>query len=387
MLVIYFVATAQRPAERVRFPLTEGQRDLLAVVPPHAEVFALIPSAAAVRDRLDENPLTRELLAAWSEQAWLPEAWMLGGADLVLWMADGQTSYAFRVDGLRARLVRAWLAVRSADLHVEGSTFFIGTPPAERIGQGGLAPFLELAAELPPGEAFVVQKTDRQMFPPTERPAVSTVAIGAREVDIVSRARSAGVPSGPPQRISLPRGALLSAWFGEPPRLIRDIDRLVPGQISTMLAGGGSAVLYEIESGLLLPRPKGLFVIPATVETRRGADKLRRVVELLGEVTERNDRILISIDRTSLALYEVEQLSELPFPATEWALRIDAARMAPALERLGDHVGLRLATPRLYRSVVDLRQWIAHLEAAGGIEAALAAGGRGEELRVRITAK
>ena len=108
-----------------------------------------------------------------------------------------------------------------------------------------------------------------------------------------------------------------------------------------MLAGGGSAILYDIEAGRLLPRPKGLFVIPATDETRQGAERLRLVAELLGDVVDRGDRILISIDDTSLALYEVEQLSTLPFPASEWAMRIDTNRMIAVLERLGPEVDRR----------------------------------------------
>jgi hypothetical protein len=101
----------------------------------------------------------------------------------------------------------------------------------------------------------------------------------------------------------------------------------------------------------------------------------------------REEKILIALDQGSIPVYDREQYSDLPFPATEWALRIDAARMVPVLHRLGDNLALRFAAPRVYRSVRNLRGWIGHLERAGTIDAALAAGGGEEELRVRISSK
>ena len=383
---IYLVATTPRTSDGVRFPLPERQLDLLASVPAGCDWFALVPEAAAVRDRLRENPITRAAMAGWAAEASLPRGWMLGGADLVAWRADDRTGYAFRVDAFRAFLVGTYLRFAGADVHAVGNVLFIGTPPVDRLGRAALAPYLELASVLPPGNALVLQRAATEMFPPIERPAATMIVVGPEELDIVSRARAAEPASVSPRPVMLPRGALLSAWFGEAPRILRDIDRLVPGTISTLLADGGSAVLYDIESRLL-PRPEGIFVIPATAETREGARRLSGAAALVGEVADRGDRILIAIDRTSLALYERDELTPLPFPATDWALRIDSDRMLPVLERLGDNVGLRFAAPRLYRSVRELRSWIGHLESSDTIDAALTRGGEHEELRVRISAK
>jgi hypothetical protein len=386
-LAILFAATTARDGERISFPLSQSQRSLLALVPAHAETFALIPSAASVRGKLETNPMMRKLVDDVSDQAWLPAAWMLGDADLLVWRADDRTSYAFRVSGLRRLLVRAWLTVSGADLHVQDSIFFVGVPPTDRLGEASLSPCLQIGAGLPPGEALVIQRSGDDEFPPIERPAVSTLAIGERDLDIVSRAPADSPPGSAPRHVVLPRGAMLSAWFGEAPRIIGDIDRLIPGQLSPLLAGGGSAILYDIESGLLLPRPKGLFVIPASPDSRRAAERLKGVAELVGQVVDRGDRILISIDRTSLPLFEVGSEAGLPWPASEWAMRVDAARLLPVLEDLGDHVGLRFAAPRLSRGARNLRQWLGQLQGADRIEAALVSNGQIEELRVKITAK
>ncbi|MGZ8868991.1 MAG: hypothetical protein ACXW2P_11660, partial [Thermoanaerobaculia bacterium] len=387
-IAIYLVATTPRTSEGIRLPLPASQRELLASVPADADAFALIPTAAAAWKRFESNPITSEAAATWKRDAQLPRPWMLGGADLVMWRLDDANHYAFRLDPFRAFVVRAYLRFSTADARVEGSTFVFGPktagpPMAETV----LTSLLDLAVALPHGDALVVQKGDAQMFPPIARPAVSVVSVGEREINIVSRARDRESTPKPPRSVSLPRGALLSAWFGAPPRIVGDVDRLIPGKISTLLGDAGSFILYEVESGRLLPRPRGLFVVPATPEARSSAEQIRGVAELVGEVEVREDKILIALDQSSIPVYDREQFSDLSFPATEWALRIDAARMVPVLHRLGDNLALRFAAPRVYRSVRNLRGWIGHLERAGTIDAALAAGAGEEELRVRISSK
>ena len=386
-LAIYLIATIPRSTRALQLPLPVGERDLLASVPEDAEAFALIPDAAAVRSRLEANPMTREALEAWSERVWVPQSWMLGGADLVIWQSPQGTGYAFHLDGVRSIIVRSWLAVSGADVHLRGSTVVVGAEPVTALGRAALDPILTLADSLPRGDALLVQRSGEDSFPPVARPAVSVVSVEPGEITIFSRARDDDPAAGAPRAITLPRGALLSAWFGEPPRVMRDIDRLLPGDVVSLITNGGIAVLYDVESSRLLPRPKGLFSIPATPEAREAARGLSGLAELLGEVAERDGRILIAFDRTSLASFERERMASLPFPASEWSVRIDAGRMVPALEDLGDHAGLRFAAARLSRSIRDLRSWLRYLHGAGQIEAALTSDGRHEELRVRVTAK
>lgn len=385
---VYLISTTPRTGKGLRFPLSEAQRGLLASVPANADLIALVPSAAALQARLEENPITRDLVATWTSERQLPRPWMLGSADLVVWHARGRTTYGFRLDPLRAFLVRAYLLITGGGVEVEGTTFVVGERAEEnRIGEEALNSLLQLAAALPAGDALVVQRTDSQMFPPVDRPAVSAVSVGPRDVTIVSRAATGSPAHGRRQAVSLPDSALLSAWFGEPPRLIADIDRLLPGDIGKLLGDGGRAVLYDVETGGLLPRPKGLFVIADTPEARSAAGRLAGLAQLLGQIETSDDQILIGLDRSSIGAYKAETSSGLPFPASEWALRMDAGRILPVLERLGNNTGLRFAAPRLSRSVRDLRSWIRHLENAGRVEAVLAAEPGHEELRVRITAK
>jgi hypothetical protein len=387
-IVIYLVATTPRSTEGLRLPLPPDQRALLSSIPSDADAFALIPTAAAAWRRFESNPITSEAAATWKRDANLPQPWMLGAADLVIWRMGDANHYAFRLDPFRAFVVRTYLLFSAAEARVEGSTFFIG-PPAEGppMADAVLSSLLELAPALPRADALVVQNGDAQMFPPVERPAVSMVSVGEREIDIVSRARNPEPAARPSQAVTLPRGALLSAWFGEPPRVVGDVDRLIPGKISTLLGDAGSFILYDVESGRLLPRPRGLFVVPATPEARASAEKIRTVAELIGQVEVREEKILIALDDRSIPAFDAEQFSAIAFPATEWALRIDPSRMVPILHKLGDNLALRFAAPRVYRSVRNLRGWIGHLERARSIDAALVAGAGQEELRVRIVAK
>jgi hypothetical protein len=387
-VAIFLAATTPRTSDGITLPLPADQRELLSVIPSDADAFALIPTAAAAWKRFESNPITSEAAAKWKSDANLPSPWMLGAADLVVWRMGDANHYAFRLDPFRALVVRTYLLFSAAEARVEGSTFLIG-PPASGppMADGVLSSLLDLAPAVPRADALVVQKGDAQMFPPIARPAVSAVSVGEREINIVSRARDREGIARPVRPVVLPRGAVLSAWFGEPPRIVGDVDRLIPGKISTLLADAGSFVLYDIEGGRLLPRPRGLFVVPSTEQARAAAENIRRVAELVGEVEVRDNNILIALDDRSIPAYDAEQFSALALPSTEWALRIDPARMVPILHRLGDNLALRFAAPRVYRSVRNLRGWIGHLERAETIEAALARGAGQEELRVRIAAK
>ena len=386
LAAVFLVATTPRSPAGIAVPLTPAQQELAGTAPADAELVALVPTAAAVYANLRANPITRDAVEAWTKDRELPRPWMVGGADLVLWRSPAGTTYGFRLDALRALLVRGYLAFAGGDVHIEGTTFYFGPPPAgPRLGSE-IEALLQAGAGLR-GDALVIQREDGRAFPPIGRPAVSVVSVGGNEATIVSRAPADSVAAGPEQRVTLARGPLLSAWFGEPPRIVRDLDRLLPGDISALLGDGGSIVLYDVDSGGLLPRPNGLFVVRDTPESQTAARRLTTLAELVGEIAQEEGRILVAIDRTSLPIYRKEEMVELPFPATSWALRIDAARMAPVLERLGRNGGLRYAAPRIHRSVRDLRSWIGPLSEADLIEAAATTGGGREELRVRITAK
>jgi len=384
----YLITTTPKTAEPIRFPLSPAHRSLLAYVPPSAEAFALIPSAALLHGRLLANPITREAVLQWREEQELPRPWMLGGADLVAWKDGKVTSYAIRLDGLRALLVRAWLMMAStADGRWDGSTLIMHDP-VPHPGTASLDDVLRLAASLPPGDVFVVQRESaRGAFPPIGRPAVTSLRLTPAEILLVSRAATDDLTEQREVRGRFPKGAMLAAAFAAPPKVLGDVNRLLGARIDALVDEGGSIALYDVETGTLLPRPRGVIVMPADEHARAQLEDIQDIVNLVGETRDAGDQLLISFDRTSMGLYIKDAFVPAAWPATRWSLRLDPQRLVPVLRRLGDSAGLRFAAPRIHRSARDLRRWIDALEQAQAVEAADSVAAGVEELRVRVTSK
>jgi hypothetical protein len=385
---LYFAATTPTKAEPVRFPLSARHRALLARVPASAESFALIPSAALLHAKLLANPVTRDPIAQWTQEHELPRPWMLGGADLAAWKSGRTTSYAIRLDAVRALLVRAWLLVSSnADARWEGSTLIMHADPAPSA-PANLDDVLRLANGLPEGDVFVVQReSGRGAFPPIGRPAVTSVRITLSEITLVSRAATSEVGEQREIRPRFPRGAMLSAAFAEPPRILGDLNRLMGTRIDALVGQGGSVALYDVDTGTFLPRPRGVIAVPAGPDAREQLETIAEIAALVGETRDTGDQILVSFDRTSMGLYIKDVMVPATWPATVWALRIDPVRLVPVLRRAGDSPGLRFGAPRIHRAARDLRRWIDVLEHASAVEAAASVAGGVEELRVRVSSK
>jgi hypothetical protein len=385
----YLVATTPKQSAGVRFPLTESQLDLIGRVPASADAFALIPTAVLLRAKLAANPITRDPVAQWTAEQPIPQPWFLGGADVVAWKSGRTTSYALRVDTVRAFLVRTWLMLSSdIDAQWDGSAFIINGRTEPRITREQLAPVLELAKGLPPGDVFIVQlEGGRGMYPPMARPAVTSASIAPKEILMTSRSSFDEVVDAAASPAQLPKGALIAATFGKPPRLIGELKRVLRVDVASMVENGGTIALYDIDTGTLLPRPRGLVSVPATPESREAMQGIANVAGLVGETRDTGDALLVSFDRESLGLYSKDTFAPLPWPANRWGGRLDPPRLIPVLERLGDNTGLRIAAGRLHRAARDLRQWIRYLEHAESIEAADSAEGRVEVLRVRISSK
>ncbi|HEX8255765.1 MAG TPA: hypothetical protein VF846_21680 [Thermoanaerobaculia bacterium] len=387
-VAFYLVATTPRSAEQVRVPLSTSHRALLATVPAAAESFALIPSAALLHDTLLANPVTSAPVAKWTHEHELPRSWMLGAADIVAWKSGKKTSYAVRLDAFRALLVRVWLAAASnADARWEGATLVMNDP-VPSTSKVDLEPLLRLASGLPSGDVLVVQRESaRGAFPPIGRPAVSSVRIAKDEIFLVSRAATNDLQDEREIRATFPASAMLSASFASPPRILTDLNRLLGTRIDALVDDGGSISLYGVETGGLLPRPRGVIAMPADEEGRRQLAEIRRYAELVGETREAGNQLLISFDRTSMSTYIEDATVPASWPATRWSLRIDPPRLIPVLRKVGDNPALRFASPRIHRAARDLRRWIDALQHAKSIEAADSVSGRVEELRVRVASK
>jgi hypothetical protein len=385
---VYLVATTPKSADPIRFPLSTSHRQLLARVPASAESFALVESAALLHDKMLANPVTQASVLQWTSEHELPRPWMLGGADLVVWKSDKTTSYALQLDGFRAVLVRGWLLVSSnADARWDGSTLIMHDAATTPVAPSSdLESLLRLAAGLPESDVFVVQReSGRGAFPPIGRPAVTSVRVTPTEIILVSRAATTDVAEQTEIRPQFPRSAMLAAAFAAPPRILGDLDRLLGTRIDELLGEGGGVALYDFDTGTLLPRPKGVLILPATERAREQMKDVARVTELVGEVRDTGDRILVSFDRTSMGLYIKDAMVPGSWPATLWALRMDPRRLVPVLRKAGDSPGLRFAAPRLHRGARDLRRWMDALEQAESVEAAASVSGGVEELRVRVT--
>jgi len=275
-----------------------------------------------------------------------------------------------------------------------GGTLLINAPPGGGLGADEVTRIAALAETLPPGDALVVQReASRGAFPPLARPTVTSVQLSATDVVLTSHAE-ADASGAPPADLNgaFPKGALLTAVFASPPKLLEDLNRLVGAKVSPLLEEGGSVAVYNVDTRKLLPRPEGVIAVPADDTRRATLAALQHNLgpaEILGvhpRTAEKDGRLLLSFDDT-LDDYLKDSFQPASFPAARWALRADPQRLGPLLEGLNDNVGLRLAAPRLFRSARDLRRWIGALREAKEIEAVDRLAGSVEELRVRIGAK
>ena len=389
VMALYLALTTPSTATPVRFPLSASQRALIARVPAAADSFALIPTAALLNKRLLANPVTRDAVARWTSEHDVPQPWMLGGADAVVWRRAKRISYAIRLDPFRAFLVRLWLMSSTNVNGVwDGSVFVIGDPGAP-LDPRALDDLLALANGLPEGDFLAVQRDPaRGMFPPIGRPSVTSVRVTPAAIDLVSRAvAERDAVANPPITARHPKNALLSASFARPPRILGDVQRLLGTDLSSLLGNGGSVSLYDIDAGTFLPRPKGVISLPANEQSRRAIGDIQSAIDLVGETRDTGSEVLVSFDRQSMPLYIKDTFAPAAWPASVWSLRIDAQRMPPILDKLSDSRGLRLVASRVHRAARDLRRWTEALRRAQSIEAADSVSGGFEELRVRIASK
>ena len=387
----YFVASTPATNAGVQFPLKPAQQSFVAEVPASAEAFAFVPAAATLEATMRANTITRDALESWKTKQKLPAPWMIGGADLLVWRAEGVNRYLLRLDPLRATLVRLSMMVGG---NREGTLLIneTGEPP---IDGTELATILGLAANLPPGQALIVQRrSSRGAFPPLARPAVTSLHLTATQIDLVSRAPADG-PLDARQLSSpsrYPQGALLTATFATVPRMVEDLNRLFGTRVSSLLENGGSIAIYDVDSRKFIPRPLGVISVPADPSRRAalaslmGALSSGRSVGVDAKTAEKDGELLLSFDR-SLDTYQKDGFAAGPWPAGRWSVHADPVRLVPALEQMSGSVGLRIASPRLSRSARDLHRWIEVLRGASAIDATDLQDPAGEELRVRITSK
>jgi len=379
-LALYLYLTTPHETVAVRFPLTAAERAAIARVPASADAFVYVPRAAQLQAKLTRNPMTRALVQSWRSQHAMPQAWILGGADLIAWQSGKENRYLLRLDRVRQALVRLYLAM-NGDV---GRSVLINGAGEPSIEATELDAIEALSASLPPGDALVVQRErSRAAFPPIGRPSVSSVQIGDDDLQIASVAPASSSGNAAPLQIRVARSAILSASFATPPRMLGDINRLFGNKVSDLLSDGGSIALYDIDTRKLLPRPLGVITFPATGGHPADLDVLRK----LGGRSERKGSDLVIAFDDSIDTYLRDAVDGAVVPGGRWAVRIDAERMMPILDRLRNNIGLRIASPRLFRAARDLDRWLGDLQQAKTIDATASTRGSFEELKVRATTK
>jgi len=380
----YLALSTPKSGTPVQFPLSASLRDLVARVPASADSFAVVPTAAALQKKLLGNSVTRDAVEQWTSEHEIPRAWLFGRADAVIWRQQKKTGYAVRLDKVRAFLFRVFGPAGTWD----GDVFLSGDSGAS-MSSSDLDALLAQANGLPKGDVFAVQRDrSRGAFPPIERPALTTVSITEKEILITSRAsHPPGVQAGKPVLHPHPRAALLSVAVAEPLRILEDVDRLLDAKLSVLVSNGGSIALYDVDTGTVFPRPKGVVSIPADEKTRFAMHEIIGVAEMVGEVRDTGSQLLVSFDRQSMPLYLKDAFEPSPWPANRWSVRLDPVRFGPILEKLGDNRALRFVAPRISRSARDLRRWTSALGQAQSIDAADSVSAGVEELRVRIASK
>lgn len=379
-IALYLFVTTPHETAGAMFPLSASAQSMIANVPASAAAFAYIPRAAALQSELTANPITHDVIESWRSKRAMPRPWMVGNADLLAWQSGNQTRYLLRLDPVRAALVRIYL-MAAGDT---GGTVLINAPADQPIEPDEVARIVALASKLPNGSALVVQRSSsRGAFPPIGRPAASSINVAGGAIEIVSRSRDDSSPPSQPLRVSAARGAILSASFVSAPRVFDDLNRLFGKKISELVSDGGSVSLYDIDAGKLLPRPLGVITVPATGDRRPATETLSKYGV---RTAEKDGKLVISFD-DSIDAYLKDATDESAVPGGKWAARVDAVRMAPILDRLRDNVGLRIASPKLFRAARDLDRWISSLQKAKTIDAIDSSDGATEELKVHITAK
>ena len=388
--IVYLHVSVPAKPTGVRVPLAAPQMELLAMVPGSADMFAVIPSAAAVYGNLLANPVTADPVERWADQHRVPQTWLIGGADVVVWTTANGMSYAIRLDPMRALLARVGLMFGGADARWMGNNtvLFNAGEASSPIPAEEMSRLMALASSLPAGDALVVQReSDRSGFPPMPRPSVTSLRIASDVIEMTTRAPADPNAVARPLNVRFSHSAILAASFAAPPRVFDDMNRLLLTRVSPLVSDGGAVAIYDVDTGTLLPRPKGVIALPPTDDRREAVKRLVHDSEGIVQTVEQNGEILVSFDSSSLPRYTGDTFDQPRWNANLWSVRLDPQRLVPILKRAGGSAGLRLAAGRMYRATRQLGTWIGPLEQARAIEAACSSAAGLEEMHVLVTAR
>jgi hypothetical protein len=390
-----------------------GLQALLALVPEgEDEVFA-IPDVSPLFRALQSSEITKEGIASHPQSIELTlVAQALGSAEAVFWTDSGQVRMIANPASWRAalllfgaRLVGVDVPLRrEQDLLIVGDVQLVqGQPSALPPAAGNLT-----------GHFFAIHRGGSNRFPPLERPALSAISVSQRELIVRSAAtaKAGEVPAAGSFPFSPPAGALASGVLSSSADIVRDLDRFLPFDLGRLARHGAMLVIYDISTGGLLPKPKGLLALPATPEANDAVSSLFNIVAIgaadsgiesrsidkveidrlkrLGgtiEAARYGGQILLGFDEASVETYlKAEKVDRKPVPGVIWTFDSDAERLRPLVDELAEDKALGLAAKRVSRAARQLRSVLRYLEGAKSISAVKRREGSLELMEMTVSA-
>ncbi|MHB0968446.1 MAG: hypothetical protein ACYC7A_05115 [Thermoanaerobaculia bacterium] len=334
---------------------------LFAAVPAGTGTVVAIPRYAAFIHAISSHPAGGTLWNALAPAEASILGWVAGNAKVVVWSGENHRGAVTDAGVVRTAFLRLALIGNGARFTTANgySVVVLGD-----VQPGGFA--IEAVRPANAHAWFLVPKGSKLSLPTLDPPAVTSVRLDSDAIRLETTAfsRPEDAVFAPP--LPIPANAMLVVNSGKPPRLLKDLDRIVPGDLREAMAAGGQIALYGIEPKALFPRPLGVIAVP-----RGSSGGPSFTAEALGfsiEETIVGDRRVIAFDRGSGALYRDAEFNEPELPAgTLWYAEIDPGRLVPALRAIEDHDGMRLLARRAHRVVRNTLRWLGPLEGAGRI--------------------
>lgn len=380
LVAILLFAVVPRFAGVREVPYREVE-PLLAAVPSGAGTVVAIPRYAAFIHAISLHLVGGEARNALVPQEAALISWAAGNSTVVFWTGEKVRGAVTDAGTPRVLLLRLGLIGSGANFTTaaRGSTVvtFGEAQP------GGFA--IEAVRPLDAHAWLLTPKGSKLSLPSLDPPAVTSIRIAVDAIRLESTAppQGAATPLAPP--LPIPSNAMLVVNSGKPPRLLKDLDRIVPGDLREAMTAGGQIALYGIEPKALFPRPVGVIAVP-----RGASGGPSFTAAALGFSIEESivgDRRVIAFDRRSGALYRGATFHEPEAPPeTLWYAEIDPGQLVPALRAIEDHDGMRLLARRAHRAVRNTLRWLGPLETAGRITIVRRSAPDAEVLSVEVRA-
>lgn len=358
-------------------------------VPADAAQLYFVHSVASLYRTLRRSDIAGAAIAALPNESQIQLATLaLGNADAVLWFESDRPHAVIRASALRRGLTTIAARIGGLPLQSADGLLFYDIAP----GAAAPSPIdgLTVLGSGLPGSVFVYDRSSkRDNFPPLARPSLTALLPKGETMLVHARGtRAAMPPSTASPAFEIPGDAMFNVVLHGSSDAWSDLDRILPLNIARLASDGVALSLYELDSERLVPRPRGVVVLPdsesargvvaslfnaslipgagaATSSRQVGEVKIDRV-ERLGatvEVARLSGHIVVALDGKSLDRYlSSKRVALATEPGEAWVLQIDPRQLRPALQSFGGNAGIKLLAPKVARRARELQK---SLELAG----------------------